>query len=492
MSEDAAVGPPEQLHPFYLLTGLGAGLRSLGGAYALIAYLAVTGRLQSALIGALGLLMLAGVSLFLYWRRFEFRVGANEIRIDKGIVRRTHRSIPFDRVQDVDITQGPVARLLGLAKVTFETGGGSAMPGAEEGVLEAITLERAQQLRELVRARRAKAAAPPVEAEAEAEPVYAMTTGRLLLAGMFNFSLALFAGLIGLTQTLGDFMGFDPFSRGFWDRLLSAGDPLRDYVLANRTAAVLAGAVLLVLVGILTGIVRTVLRDYGFRLERSGAGLRRRRGLLTRSDVTLPVRRAQAVIVATGPVRDRFGWRELKLRSLARDEGGGGDHVLAPLANDEEVSRILAALGWRPVAQDVGWQRVSRAFIWSFLAGLAPLLAPLAAAQLIFAPSLGLVWLTVPAALFLARYLEWKRTGYALDGDRLLVRSGWWQRRKTILPLAKIQSVDLRESVVTRLFGTASLHFGVAGASAVAGHSIPAIPRGRARELRDRLLGFGP
>ena len=65
----------------------------------------------------------------LYWWRFT-RVGENEIRIDSGIFSRTHRSIPFDRVLDVDIIQGPVARLLGLARVKFETGG-SAAAGAE-------------------------------------------------------------------------------------------------------------------------------------------------------------------------------------------------------------------------------------------------------------------------------------------------------------------------------------------------------------------------
>ena len=90
------------------------------------------------------------------------------------------------------------------------------------------------------------------------------------------------------------------------------------------------------------------------------------------------------------------------------------------------------------------------------------------------------------------RRLEWRRIGYALDGDRLLIRSGWWRRRTTVLPLSKIQSIDLRESFVTRWFGTASLQFGVAGGTALAPHSIPAIPREGARQLRDRLLGSQP
>jgi putative membrane protein len=495
MSDKApAAGEIERLHPFFLLTGLGRGLRNLTGAYAVMGYFAVSGRMWLGLSMAAGLLVFSIVSLFIYWRRFEFRVGAHDIRIDSGVLSRTHRSIPFDRIQDVDITQGPVARVLGLAKVTFETGGGSGHSGKEDGVIQAIALQRAQELRELVRTRRSVAtpSAAPVEAATEEEAVYSMSFSRLLLAGVFNFSLALLAGLFGLSQTVGDFVDFDPFSRSFWDRVLSASGPLRDYVLAHQMVTAIAGVIVLVLVGLLTGIIRTVTREYGFRLDRTGVGLRRRRGLFTRTDVTLPMKRAQAAILVSGPVRERMGYGELKLQSLARDEDKIGSHVLAPLETGEEASHILTALGWRQMPDPVDWQRVSRTFVWSFLLGLAPLLIAGAVAQMMFLPLLGLAWLTIPFALWFARRLEWRRIGYALDSDRLLIRTGWWRRRTTILPMAKIQSIDLRESFISRWFGTASLQFGVAGGSALAQHSIPAIPREGARQLRDRLLGLQP
>ena len=490
-SGDIAVGEIERLHPWFLLTGIGRGIRGLTGAYALVAYFAVSGRLWQGLMIAIGLLVFSIISVFIYWRRFEFRVGADEIRIDSGILSRTHRSIPFDRIQDVDIIQGPVARLTGLAKVTFETGGGSAQPGKEDGVIQAVSLQRAQELRELVRTRRSRAVtAMPVEAGAEDAPVYAMGLSRLLLAGTFNFSLALFAGLFGLTQTMGDVIGFDPLERSFWERILSAGGPAREYILMHPAVVALAGVVVLILVGMVTGIIRTVTRDYGFRLDRTGVGLRRRRGLFTRTDVTLPAKRAQAAILVSGPVRERFGYGELKLQNLAGDEDKSGNHVLAPLATEQEASNILTALGWRQLPDPVEWQHVSRSFIWSFLLGLAPVFVVAAVAQITFVPLLGLAWLTVPIALWLARRLEWKRIGYALDADRLLIRTGWWRRRTTVLPLAKIQSVDLKESFITRWFGTASIQFGVAGGTALAPHSIPAIPREGARQLRDRLLGL--
>lgn len=497
--DDQAVGAAERLHPLFLLTGLGASLRAGAGGYAVIAYMFFSGGAARAILATIALLAFLIVGTFIYWRRFEFRVGNDEIRIDSGIFSRTHRSIPFDRIQDVDITQGPLARILGLAQVKFETGGSA---GADEGVLAAIPLERAEQLRLQVRGHRSApvdADAPGVEAERS--PIYAMDVRRLILAGTFNFSLAVLAGLFGLTQTMGNVLGFDPFTRTFWLSILSVGDPIADFLLAHRVATAIAGTMLLVLIGLATGIARTVIREFGFRLDRVEAGLRRRRGLLTRTDVTLPVKRAQAALILTGPVRDAFGLRELKLQSLARDEAGKGDHVLAPLADDDEIASIISEIGWRWPPELRIWTRVSPAYVWAFVIALSPLLL-LAVAQAAVAGlvtsgmAVGLAPLLVPALLAIAvlggailtRWLAWRRTSYALDGERLLVRRGWWRRRLLLLPLERLQSIDIKDNVIGRRLGISTLVFGVAGGSSVSAHSIPAVPSETARKLRDQLL----
>lgn len=487
MSEDGAVGAPERLHPLFLITGLGGSLRRAGGAFAAAAYFAATGKWGLLLIMLPILLVVLIGGLFLYWRHFEYRVGTSEIRIDSGILTRTHRSIPFDRIQDVDITQPLVARFFGLARVKFETGG-SAGARDDDGVLQAITLPRAEALRAQVRARRG--VVPEAASDgltAPAPPIYAMSLKRVALAGLFNFSLALLAGLFGLTQTFGDIAGFDPFSRRFWREALSVGSPLLDLILAHRIAAGLAGVVVLTIVGLATGMIRALLREHGFRLDRSGTGLRRRRGLLTLSDVTLPIKRAQAAIIGTGPLRDRFGWRDLRLQSLARDESTKGDHIVAPLADDAEVAAILAELDWRAVAPDLVWHQVSPAYAWGFTFAALLLCIP-AAVQFLFMPWIGALGFAAIGGMILARWLGWRRYRYTLDGDRLLVRSGWWRRRLIILPLASVQSVDFRENMLSRRFGTASLTIGVAGGSGFARHGVAALPRETARGLRSDLL----
>lgn len=484
--DDSAVGPPERLHPLFLVKGLSGSLRGLAGLYAALGYLVISGRWGPAILAALLFVVLGIAGGFLYWRRFEYRVGQSEIRIDSGILNRRHRSIPFERIQDADITQGPLDRLLGIAQVKFETGGGSGGQHAEEGVLKAITLRRAHEIRKLIRSRRAGTTSPVETTEVGQPAVYTMGTKRLIIAGLFNFSLAVFAGLIGITQTFGDAIGFDPFSRRFWRSLLAASEPLQQFAMAHQLILFAAGSTLMIMVGVATGFIRTALRDYGFRLDRTETGLRRRRGLLTRTDVTLPLKRAQAAVVSTGPLREAFGWKELSLKSLASDESGRRAHVVAPLAHDEEIDRLLTALGWRAIQARPRWEHVSTAYVTAFAFSLTPLLVPLTAQAFLVPPAAVVFGAGLLGAVGL-RWLAWFRTAYALDGDRILIRTGWWRRRLLMLPFARIQSADISENFVSRWFGTSTLRLGVAGGSA-AGEIIPAIPSAAARHLREQLL----
>ncbi len=492
MSEAATIlarqdllGPPERLHPLYLVTGLGQAFRGAWGLIAGGTIFATQGRWWIvAIMGVLFVAISIG-SLLLKWLKLEYRVGAHEIRIDSGLLSRTSRAIPFDRVTDVDIEQGPLQRLLGLAQVKLETGA-SAGGREEEGVLHTISFERAEALREHIRARKGLVVAQAAEATDAAPALYAMDSRRVLTAGLFNFSLAVIAGLFGVTQTLGDALGFDPFERQFWIDLFARSGPLRDLIMAHRIGAIVAGSVLLLLIGIGTGLIRTLLREHGFRLDRTETGFRRRRGLLTLTDVSIPAKRVQAAILANGPVRGRFGWWVLKLQSLAQD-GGKGDHVVAPLARENEAVDIVASLHW-PIAPTLGaWRPVSRAFVTSFVGILAPA-ALLTAIAMPFLGPVGLLWIVGAGLAIAMRWLDWKRARYAFDQEALFVERGWWRHRRTIVPKRKIQSVDVAESWWSRTFGICTLRLGVAGGSGFSDHHVPALTRAQAEALRAELL----
>ena len=482
-------GRGERLHPLYLLTGLGKVVKGAWGILAGGAYLAVQDKLGLALLLFGGFILLSTASLFIRWLTFEFRLEDDQLRIEQGLLNRSSRTIPFDRVTDVDIEQGPIHRIFGLARVKMETGASAAAKDAE-GQLDAITLERAQAIREYVRARRVGASPTPAaiahEPQETSPPLFAMDSRRVAIAGIFNFSLAVIAALFGASQTMGDVIGFDPFSRSFWLNLFASTGPLRDYILAHQIFAAIGGTIVLLVIGVVAGLVRTVLREHGFRLDRTRTGFRRRRGLLTLTDVTIPEHRVQATILATGPIKRAFGWVTLKFQSLATD-GKQGSHVVAPLATSDEAEEIQHSLT-RPIAPGERCWRplpfghfVSGAAI-TIGAGIialaaAALLSPLA---LIAAAGLGIATLV--------NWLEWRRSRYALDAEHLFLERGWWRQRRAIVPVWRIQSIDLTENFWTRAFGFVRMQFGVAGGTMLSAFAIDGLARADAEMLRERLI----
>jgi len=482
---DTRSATAERLHPLYLVTGLG---KSLKGAWGLIAGAAVLGSQGKwwlvALIAVAFVIFSVG-SLFLTWLKLEYRVGADELRIDSGFLSRNSRAIPFDRVTDVDLEQGPLHRLFGLARVRLETGA-SAGAKNEDGVLETIALDRAEALRDHIRARRGRTPLATAAEDVDTPPLFAMDSRRVATAGLFNFSLAVVAGLFGVTQTFGDVLGFDPFKRAFWIALAERSGPLRELILAHQFIAIIGGALVLSLLGIATGIIRTLLREHGFRLDRTETGLRRRRGLLTLTDVTVPVRRVQAAIVASGPIRRAFGWCELKLQSLAMD-GAKGDHVVAPLAHADEASDILTSLGWPAQPSGGHWSRVSAAHVTSLAALLAlPVLLAVVVGYLV--QPIALLWVAGAVVAVAARWLGWRQTRYTLSDRNLFIETGWWRRRRAIVPAGNVQSIELTESFWTRAFGICTLRLGVAGGGGFSAHNVPALGKADAQALRASLI----
>jgi putative membrane protein len=496
-----ADGEPRRLHPLTLLLAVARiGPNSLNFLPAILA-LGFTGRLEW-IVPAIALFLLFSLgAAVISWLRFSWRVDADDVTIASGVFSRNVRTIPFDRIQDVNIEQGLLPRLFGLAKVGFETGAG----GEGEASLNAIALSEAEALRDHIRSHRtvgvataavdgggeAAAAAPTLSGRL----LYAMSPGRLVIAGLFNFSLAVFAILWGLLNQFDNILPFDVFDADVWVGMAkSAG--LGDWVNAHQWLAAVGGLISVLLLGATTGIIRMVFTNYGFRLERGERGFRRIRGLTTRTDVTVPIRRVQAAMLTTGIIRRAFGWFELKLQSLASDTKEEADHQVAPLARLAEVDNLLAELalhraGFEEGAVDAGaWHRSHPVMI-----AIVPIILVIVTILIALVPPIegeNFRWIALfpgASALFMAivGWFDWRHRRWHFDGTLLHICDGFLKRRHIILPARNVQSADIAIGPVTRRFGLAAVRLGVPGGRH-GQHHISAIGHDQAVALRAALL----
>lgn len=433
------------------------------------------------------------ISLFfrwLAWMRFRYHVGDHDIRVEKGILNRTARSIPYDRIQDVSIEQKLLPRLMGLGEVKFETGSGDG----DDAKLSFVTVDDANSLRELVRSRKAgvTVATDAVDvAETAAAPIFAMDGQRVFVFGLYSFSLVIFAVLGGVAQQFDFLLPFDFWDFKHWIGLAEergvSVDNINGVGLAAQLLLAFGAFSSLIFIGLATGVVRTLLRDHGFRLDRTPKGFRRRRGLFTLTDVVMPAHRVQAAVIETGPFRKRRGWHSLKFVSLAQDSKDESNYVAAPFATLAEIWPIAeAAMIGGPDTETpfrsgrASWWFPQVILVLPFaLAGIAALML-FAGAPFVQAAGL----LLLPLVLGILRWLEWRQYGDQIDARQIYVRNGWWQQQLTVAPQVKVQSAEIVQGPISRRLGLAALKFGVAGGTL----EMIALPLPTAHAIRDAVM----
>jgi putative membrane protein len=468
-----------RLHPATLVTrSLRVAPQMLAGGAGYAAVVAQEG-LGGILLIAAAAALVGVVGAVLVWWRFRYTVFDDEIVIESGVLHRQRRVIPYDRVQDIAIERRLLARLFGTARVRVETGGSAA----DEGNLDMIALADAHALRDHIRRRRSEGTAKPAALPTADEPVlFEMDLARVLYSGLFNFSLIFLAAIFALLQYLDDFGLVDV---GEWftpERTEQAAG-----LVGLRLTLVLVALVLAL--GILAGVVRTVARDFGFRLTRAEAGLRRRRGLLTLTEVVIPIRRIQAAVIESGPVARRLGWYRLSFQTLGADRKEGGVQVAAAFARLDELVPILAEAGFPMPPPRSEFAHVPRRALVRWAGQYLLVGAVSAAAAWLIEPSIGLAAL-VMLALAVLGALRWRRHAYALDDQALFVADGVFNRRVWTLPFGRTQTLLVSRGPLQRRLRLATLLMDTAGASLFRSPEVVDLDGSDADALADRLLSL--
>lgn len=108
------------------------------------------------------LIALSCVGLFAYlwanlvYNNYRYELGDIGFKKEEGVIMKHYVTIPYDRIQNVDIHRGIIARILGLSDLKIQTAGFSATGAASsEGRLMGLSQTDAEALRDelIVRAK---------------------------------------------------------------------------------------------------------------------------------------------------------------------------------------------------------------------------------------------------------------------------------------------------------------------------------------------------
>ena len=333
-------------------------------------------------------IVVALVAAVVSWRTRTWELAEDGLALRSGVVVRSQRRIPYQRVHSVDLSSSVLERVLGLVSVKVDTGAGEVGEGNTVKHLrreDAEALKRALFARRVVvekgiaaeRAVRADGAAvsaseapasvsgsplPDAPRPSEVGPsadagtsagdpagdvAYEMRLPNRLhvLAAVTDFNagaalLSLFLAAVGIFQFADDIFGdyiYELVGDAVGGALGGAAGQLAVMGVAAFLPIALAGVAMgLVSMAVVTWVVSTILayiRWGGFVLRRRGERIEVSSGLLSRSTRAVELNRVQSVSIDQSPLRRAAGYVQVAVRTVSTV--GGSDSSEA--ANRERV-----------------------------------------------------------------------------------------------------------------------------------------------------------
>ncbi len=534
--------PTRRLHSFsVLLQWLSSLSRSAIPLVVLYLQHRERGGLMLPIIGGAIVALTATWSVLSYLTT-RYGLSDDALIVRSGVLRRQRRIIPFGRIQTVNVQQSALQRVFGMAEVRVETGTTGRSAEAELSVLrwadaqalrEQLVSERRSALgrKEAASAQAAVGAgvgagvaagvgtvhtanalpgeasdagvhATSVHDSPEPELIAAISVEELMVAGGTSNNIGVLIALL--------ISGCERFGSSFFERMTLPGDlgsPLQALTAATGSVWLFGALFLFIVVPVLfaswlVSVAGAVVRYYGFTLERVGRDLRRRHGLFSRVEASIPVARAQAIRFRQSMLRRPFKRGELILVSAGSATGSDGraagpQHLL-PIVHVANVAAMV-----REVFPDAdvadALDHATSSNVWKRAAAVSWLRQACASTLRISAligvmvwwrgdAWWGLAWL-LPLFWLLAG-LRWRVRGLSLVPGYVMVRQGGIARTTMIMPERKLQLVEVEQGPLQRIFGVATLHLTTAGTGGEA-HMID-LPLADARSVQEDLAARLP
>lgn len=384
---------------------------------------------------------------FIRWHRFSYTIENGHLQIQSGLFNRQHRTIPLDRIQQVDIIQDGLSSVFGLAIVRCETAGTKVESEIE---LRYVGKDQANSIR-----KRLGETTSTATANSDPTVLYQASPRSLALRSLTTLHskyvlLGLVTIVIGLSELLSSSL----------DRIsvpsVMVGGPviIADGILVVGIILVIAWSV---------GAVVTMFKYYDLTVTWADKTLRSSGGLLYDFTTEIPLEKVQMMRISANLLHRVFGYAELTVASagIAEHKPWPFRKPLIPLDTRSTIETVARQiLEYRDGSLQRPPKRMRRRYIIRYAMAICIITAVSCIGGLLWSGYISLfcAWPLVflPVGPVLA-HLTYRSRGIELQNDTLVLRRGVVRQHTYVVPIERVQTVTLSQSVFQRRLSLATV-----------------------------------
>ena len=445
--------------------------------------------------------LIVGATLFVgllpmlkYWF-YHYWLTDDKIEIKEGLFFKKNRKIPYTRIQNVNVSQNILQRIMQVATLQLE----SASGGKPEAVMRVVTLDVVEEIKARVKASGSASPLSSVTADREAPeakkntPLLELPTIDVIKYGIISqkgmFFGAILFGFLAQNQKL---IAYVTTNLG---RFYEIPDFAKISLAQGLIYVSVIGLVIFIFLQLLS-ILWALLKFYQFKILKHGDRLQAEMGLLSKVSATIPLKRIQLYRISENPLHKYYKARTITIETAGgvnTDKSGIVMRWLAPYINTTDVKDFmheiepkikLGVVDWQLIPYRA-WRRVLKrslftlAFISAIIIGIASL------PQVEIKYYAWVVMLLMIPAIFLYAKNYVKKTAYFINDDIICFKSGVWFGKQSFVKINKIQTVEVHESPFDRRNQMATLEIDTAGSNPLLHHvKIPYLEIADAYKIR--------
>lgn len=377
--------------------------------------------------------------------RTYFIIQNGEIILHTGVFSRKKISIPFERIQTVNFEQNIIHQFFSVLSIKLDTAGSEK----NEFEFHAIEAEKAHALREMIMSQKKVAVLSESPLNSIDKPQTAQENYKLIM------SIAPFQLLkVGLTENHIKSGGLI-FVFFFWiyQNLQEVGVDVDEYsqdipIWEAGLYSVMALITLFLIISVLISLIRTLVKHYDLKFFRSSAGFKIESGLFTKKQTSALDHKIQYISWSDNLLKRWMGFKDLALNQASSNELSTTSNIKIPGCNMHHIRQVSETLfGNADFDSNIELHSIDKRFFIRFSV-IMILLLIVVCSGLIYFEQYDKIVLAVLACVYFCgtRFISYKKMKYGINHEMLYIRGGIFGDKAEIMPMFKIQSVEMHQS----------------------------------------------